>query len=67
MILSLLTFSISIDLFQFLHPIGRRLENEVKHVLLELSQNEDEKKKLLKGRQVDLAEELSKSFFICFI
>ena len=47
-------------LIRFLFKTGRRLENEVKHALLDLSQNEEEKKKLLKGRQVDLAEELSK-------
>lgn len=45
---------------QIMNVEGRRLENEVKHTLLDLSQNEEEKKKLLRGRQVELAEELKR-------
>ena len=39
---------------------ARRLENEVKEILDDIGQDQDKKKELIKGRQVDLAEELSK-------
>ena len=45
----------------FLYIARRRLENEVKEILDEIGQDQDMKKDLIKGRQVDLAEELSKS------
>ncbi|XP_065060667.1 dynamin-like 120 kDa protein, mitochondrial isoform X2 [Rhopilema esculentum] len=45
---------------QVMNIEGRRLENEVKQILFEMGQNQDEKKKLLNGRQVDLAEELKR-------
>ena len=43
--------------------VARRLENEVKEILEEISQEQEQKKELLQGRQVDLAEELSKFEF----
>jgi optic atrophy protein 1 len=39
---------------------ARRLEKEVKQVLDEFSYNQEDKQRLINGRQVDLAEELSK-------
>ena len=36
----------------------------MKEILEEISQNQDLKKELLQGRQVDLAEELSKKYNI---
>ena len=38
----------------------------MKEILDDIGQNQDQKKELLKGRQVDLAEELSKKHFILF-
>ncbi len=50
----------------FVFPcLARRLESEVKHILQEISQTPEQKKLLIKGRQVDLAEELSK--FLLFL
>lgn len=44
-----------------IYILARRLENEVKDILDEISADQDLKKDLIRGRQVDLAEELSKS------
>lgn len=47
----------------FCHTLqARRLENEVKDILDDIGQDDDLKKELLQGRQVDLAEELSEWF-----
>ena len=40
--------------------VARRLEKEVKQVLDEISYDQTAKEQLIRGRQVDLAEELSK-------
>lgn len=40
--------------------VARRLEKEVKQVLDEISYDQTAKERLIRGRQVDLAEELSK-------
>jgi len=45
---------------QIINTEARRLENEVKEILDDIGQNHDLKKDLLKGRQVDLAEELKR-------
>lgn len=45
-------------MFSFL-IIARRLEKEVKQVLDEISHDQAAKERLIRGRQVDLAEELS--------
>ena len=51
-------FCMSICLF----CLARRLEREVKEILDDFSGDETLKASLLKGKRVDLAEELSKSF-----
>lgn len=43
-----------------LFSTARRLEKEVKQVLDEISYDQGAKERLIRGRQVDLAEELSK-------
>eukprot|EP00794_Sanderia_malayensis_P015361 gene15361-16938_t len=45
---------------QIMNSEARRLENEVKQILQEISKNNEQKKILIKGRQVDLAEELKR-------
>ncbi|XP_066916981.1 dynamin-like GTPase OPA1, mitochondrial isoform X1 [Clytia hemisphaerica] len=45
---------------QIINTEARRLENEVKEILDDIGQNQDLKKDLLNGRQVDLAEELKR-------
>ena len=42
--------------------LARRLEREVKEILDDFSGDEGLKSNLLKGKRVDLAEELSKFF-----
>ena len=39
---------------------ARRLEKEVKEVVDEIGHTQEEKERLIRGRQVELAEELSK-------
>ena len=46
--------------FLFFYVAARRLEKEVKQVLEEIGHNQAAKERLVRGRQVDLAEELSK-------
>lgn len=43
--------------------LARRLEREVKEILDDFSSDETLKSNLLKGKRVDLAEELSKIFY----
>jgi hypothetical protein len=47
--------------------LARRLEREVKEILDDFSGDETLKANLLKGKRVDLAEELSKFFCSSFI
>jgi len=44
--------------------LARRLEREVKDILDDFSADEGLKANLLKGKRVDLAEELSKIFYL---
>ena len=39
--------------------LARRLEKEVKEVVDEIGHNQEEKERLIRGRQVELAEEMS--------
>ena len=41
----------------------RRLEREIKDILDDYAQDQNLKKQLLKGKRVELAEDLSKYFF----
>ncbi len=51
---------------EFLFFLARRLEREVKEILDDFSSDETLKSSLLKGKRVDLAEELSKIFLFIF-
>ena len=46
---------------QVMNREARRLEREIKEVLEEFAQDPEKKEKLLTGRRVHIAEELSKS------
>lgn len=48
---------------QIMNREARRLDKEIKDVLEDYSQDNEMKQKLLVGRRVTLAEELSKLFF----
>ena len=47
---------------QVMNREARRLEREIKEVLEEFAQDPEKKEKLLTGRRVHIAEELSKSW-----
>ena len=51
---------------QVMNREARRLEREIKEVLEDYSQDPEKKQKLLTGRRVLLAEELSKFIYLFF-